>query len=103
MPYYSNQSNWQITDYRYLHRYLHRMFFYYKDRMKEIENIDLSKTSNVTRVIMFCIIKYYNYDFLLEKPNLKALNKCIPLEKPLILDEDSLNENDVYKTMNIIY
>lgn len=103
MPYYLDQTDWKIEDYRYLHRYLHRMFFYHNKRMAEIESIDLSKTTNTTRVIMYCIIKYYKYDFLLDMINLSKLKKCVPLESPLILDEDTLNEDDIYKTMNIIY
>jgi len=105
MPYYENQKNWTSNDFYCLHRYLHRMLFYYDKRIEEIKAIELEKLSIETKVIMYCIIKYYNLDFLFNLDNLKELKNCKPLNIPLILDEEIpvSTGNDIYKKMNIIY
>ncbi|WP_448903045.1 hypothetical protein [Eubacterium sp.] len=102
--YYEIQNNWTKDDYYYLHRYLHRMLFYYEKYSKEISSLDLKKMSTETKVLMFCIIKYYKYDFLLEKyENLSELVNVKPLKNKLVLEDSTGSENDIYKQMNVIY
>lgn len=101
--YYLCQDGWTKDDFYCLHRYLHKMIFYYHKRMDEIKALDLSLMSLETKTIIFCLIKYYNHDFLLELDNLKALKNTKPLEKPLIIDGDTARDNDVYKELNIIF
>ena len=103
LPYYIDQSGWTNNEFYCLHRYLHRMIFYYKKRMEEIENIDLNRTSIETKVLMYCIIKYYHYDFLMDLDNLLELKQAKPLEHPLVIDGDTSNDDDVYKEMNVIF
>ena len=102
--YYEIQTDWTKDEYYYLHRYLHRMLYYYKKFSEEIRALDLTKMSKETKVLMYCIIKYYNYDFLLEQyDNLYELSSIEPLEKELILNDNPLPEENIYKQMNVIY
>lgn len=102
--YYEVQTEWNKGDYSHLHRYLHRMLFYYKKFASEISELDLSKMSKETKVLMYCIIKYYNYDFLLQQyENLAELSDIKPLEKELVLDDSTLPKEEIYKQMNVIY
>lgn len=102
--YYELQDGWTKDDYYYLHRYLHRMLFYYKKFSKEISLLDLSKMSEETKVLMYCIIKYYNYDFLMEQyDNLSELADTKPLKYKLVLDDSTISEDDIYRQMNVIY
>ena len=101
--YYLCQDGWTKNDFYYLHRYLHKMIFYYHKQMDEIKALDLSLMSLETKTIIFCLIKYYHHDFLLELDNLKALKNTKPLEKPLIIDGDTARDNDIYNELNIIF
>lgn len=102
--YYEIQTDWTKDEYYYLHRYLHRMLYYYKKFSEEIRALDLTKMSKETKVLMYCIIKYYNYDFLIEQyDNLYELSSIEPLEKELILNDNPLPEENIYKQMNVIY
>lgn len=102
--YYQDQTDWTKNEYYYLHRYLHRRLFHYKKYAEEISSLDLSKMSKETKVLMYCIIKYYNYDFLIEQhENLSELADTKPLEDKLILDDNPLPEDNIYKKMNVIY
>ena len=103
MPYYENQANWTSNEFYCLHRYLHRMFFYYNKRIDEIKSIQTNKLSTETKVLIYCIVKYYNLVFLFDLENLKDLKKCKPLENPLIIDGDTASDDDVYKKMNVIF
>mgnify|MGYP003298044815 CR=1 FL=1 len=69
-PYYEDQSEWTADEFYYLHRYIHKMFFYHNKRMAEIESIDINKLTERTKVLMYCVIRYYRLDFLFEKNNL---------------------------------
>ena len=102
-PYYENQENWSSNEFYCLHRYLHKMIFYYEKRLDEIKNIDVNKLTEETKVIIFCITNYYNYNFLFDLNNLNSLKKCKPLKTPLIIDGDTSKEEDIYKKMNIIF
>lgn len=102
--YYEIQTDWTKDEYYYLHRYLHRMLYYYNKFSEEISSLDLNKMSKETKVLMYCIIKYYNYDFLMERyDNLSKLFDIKPLENELILDDNPLPEDNIYKKMNVIY
>ena len=102
--YYESQTNWTKDDYYYLHRYLHRMLFYYEKYSQEIRMLNIEKMSAETKVLMYCIIKYYNYDFLFDKyENLSKLTETKPLKNKLVLDDSTVSENDIYKHMNVIY
>lgn len=102
--YYESQTGWKAEDYYYLHRILHRIFYYYDKYADEIHNMDLSRMSDQTKVLIYCIIKYYNNDFLFSREkNLKDLEQTKPLKTTLILDEYPLKEDNIYKQMNVIY
>jgi hypothetical protein len=102
--YYDAQEMWDSEDFYYLHRYLHRLFYYYKKHIEEIKNMDISKMTESTRVLIYCIIKYYGLDFLLgECENLKELADTKPLKTTLVLDKDPLPEDNIYKQMNVAY
>lgn len=102
--YYEMQDNWSAEDFYYLHRCLHRLFYYYKKYSDEIRKMQLDLMTRETKILIYCIIKYYNYDFLLEEyQNLKELAYIKPLEKTLVLDENALPEDNIYKEMNVKY
>lgn len=102
--YYEIQTGWSKDDFYYLHRYLHRMLFYYEKYAKEISELDLSKMTKETKVLMYCIIKYYHYDFLMEQyDNLAELSDTKPLDEKLVILDKPLPENNIYKDMNIVY
>ena len=43
--------------------------------------LNIEKMSAETKVLMYCIIKYYNYDFLFDKyENLSKLTETKPLK-----------------------
>ena len=102
--YYEDQKNWTKGEYCFLHRYLHRLFFYYSKHEEEISEMDLARMSSETRVLIYCIIMYYHYDFLFTKyHNLESLRDTEPLTEKLVLDDTILPEDDIYKQMNVVY
>ena len=102
--YYQEQNMWDSEDFYYLHRCLHRIFYYYKKNLEEIKNMDISRMAENTRVLIYCIIKYYELDFLFDEcANLKPLAKTRPLETTLVLDTDPLPEDNIYRRMNVAY
>lgn len=102
--YYEVQDDWTKDEYYYLHRCLHRILFYYEKFSEEISLLDLSKMTTETKVLIFCIIKYYHYDFLIEQhENLSELADTKPLKYKLVLDDSMISEDDIYKQMNVIY
>ena len=102
--YYQEQSNWSTEDYYYLHRCLHKLIWYYKKNTAEIEKMDVSRMSENTKVLIYCIIKYYNMEFLFDIfENLRSLADTKPLEKTLVLDTEPLPEDNIYKRMNVAY
>ncbi len=105
MPiYYLNQKDWTRSEYCYLHRYLHRMLFYYDKHRAEIAEMNIGKMSERTKVLIYCIIIYYHYDFMFDDfKNLSLLKNTKPLSDKLILDDSTLQEDDIYKKMNVIY
>lgn len=100
--YYESQDDWNKEEYYYLHRVLHRLFFYYKKNSEEIELLELNRMSEKTKVLIFCIIKYYGFDFLFDKyKNLMPLKNTKPLKEVFVLDDNPLPENNIYKEMNV--
>ena len=102
MPYYESQQGWGKNEFYCLHRYIHKMIWYHQSRMDEIKSLDLSRMTDETKVIMYCIIMYYGLNDLFELDNLQALRFTKPLPTPLVIDGDTV-ENDVYKEMNIYF
>ena len=102
-PYYLDQTGWDKDDYYTLHRYIHRMIFYNKKRMEEIKKLDLSRMTAETKTLLYCVIKYYHFDYLFDLQNIKPLENCRPLEKQLVLDGATAFEDDIYREMNVVY
>lgn len=66
--------------------------------------MDIGRMTDITRVLIYCIIVYYHYDFLFsEYNNLAPLKKTESLKEQLILDDGTLQEDDIYKKMNVVY
>ena len=102
--YYENQEDWTKEQFCFLHRYLHRLLYYYNKHEDEISKMNLNRMSEATRVLIYCIIRYYHYDFLFsEYKNLSGLKDTKPLSTKLILDDSTLQEDDIYKEMNVVY
>lgn len=100
--YYLSQVDWTKDDYYRLHRFLHRMFYYYEKYMDEIKKLELSRMSVETKTMIYCIVKYYNNDFLLTD-NLEELKDTKPLDYKLVIDGSTASEDDIYAKMNIVY
>lgn len=101
--YYESQDNWGINEYYYLHRVLHRMFYYYDKYADEISSLDVSKMSVNTQVLIYCIIKYYKNDFLFDRfSNIKMIENAEPLNDKLVLDDNPLPEHSIYTDMNVV-
>ena len=102
--YYENQNNWDKDDYYYLHRVLHRIFYYNKKYSDEIKSMDVSRMSDRTRVLINCIVRYYGFDYLFDEyTNIKDISKAKPLPESLVLDDEPLPEDNVYRQMNVVY
>ena len=102
-PYYAPQNGWSSNDYYSLHRYLHRLVTHADRKKDEIEQLDVQKMSDKTKVLLYCIISYYHLDRLFELSNLQALTACQPLSEPLVLGNHGLREENVYYKMNVIF
>ena len=101
--YYMDESSWGENEYYALHRYMHKIIYNKDRKMKEIENINVSRMSEKAKVLLYCIIKYYNMDELLDMENLSPLRECAPLKDPLILDRCAANRNTIYERMNVVF
>lgn len=102
-PYYVDQKNWSSDDYYSLHRYLHRLLLHSDRKKNEISELDISRMSDKTKVLMYCIISYYHLDELFDLANLNGLTECKPLSEPLVLGEHGLKEENVYYRMNVMF
>ena len=101
--YYEPQEGWGEREYYYLHRVLHRMFFYHEKFADEISKMDTSKMSEKTKVLIKCVVVYYNNEFLFDKyENIKEIEKIQPLKDELVIDEHPLPEDNIYKKMNVV-
>ena len=102
--YYEPQEGWGIKEYYALHRYLHRMLFYDEKYSEEIAAIDLSRLTKETIALMYCIIRYYQKEYLYEQyENLRAVKNACPLSEPLVIDEPPYLNETAYEEMNVIY
>ncbi len=98
---YAPQNDWSNDDYYSLHRYLHRLVLHADRKKDEIEQLDIQKMSEKTRVLLYCIISYYHLEELFELSNLQKLVECKPLPEPLVLSSYGLKEENVYYRMNV--
>lgn len=102
--YYDPQVGWGKEDYYYLHRVLHRMIYYYDKNKEEITRLDVSRMTENTKVLLNCIIRYYDKDFIFDIiPLGEELRDVKPLKTKLVLDDNPLAEDNVYKEMNVVY
>ena len=101
-PYYLNQNGWTSDDYYGLHRYLHRLFLHYDKKKEEIQSMDISRMTDETKVLIYCILKYYSMNDLMQLDNLKSLVDCAPLKTPLVLGNHSIKSVTVYNDMNVM-
>ncbi len=101
-PYYMDQKGWGADEYYGLHRYLHRVFLHYDRKKEEIESMDISKMSEETKVLIYCILEYYHLNDLFQMENLNMLKKCTPLKKPLVLGNHKIKGDNIYNHMNVI-
>ncbi len=102
-PYYAPQNDWSSNDYYSLHRYLHRLVTHADRKRDEIEQLDVQRMSDRTRVLLYCIISYYHLEKLFELSNLHKLKECKPLSEPLVLSDHGLKEENVYYKMNVMF
>ena len=102
--YYEDQTGWSNKEYLYLHRYLHRIFFYYKKYHEIISSMDINRMSEKTKVLIYCIIKYYGNDFMFrEYRNLESIENTKPLMERLVLEDRVKHPDDIYRVMNVAY
>lgn len=102
-PYYLDQLGWNNNDYYSLHRYLHRLITHADRKQDEINSLDTSQMSERTKVMLYCIIRYYRLDGMLEPANLKGLADQKSLTEPLVLSIHGLKEENVYYKMNVMF
>lgn len=101
---YEPQDNFGPKEYYYLHRCVHRTFFYHEKYREEIARMDLSRMTEITKVLIYCVIKYYHKEFMFDEfPNLHDLVKTKPLPELLVMDCRPLPEQNIYKKMNVAY
>ena len=100
-PYYMNQDGWGMNEYYSLHRYLHRLILHSDKKKDEIQSMDVKQMSDRTKVLMYCIIKYYKREYLMDSNNLNQLRNCKPLTEPLILGNLNLDVPE-YNEMNVL-
>ncbi|MBQ4486797.1 MAG: hypothetical protein II936_07310 [Oscillospiraceae bacterium] len=101
-PYYLDQNGWSSEDYYSLHRYLHRLILKHEQRSSEIALMNTSLMSEKTKVLLYCIIKYYGLEMLFKLPNLSDIADCKPLSEPLVLGTHDLRE-PFYYDMNVVF
>ena len=111
--YYLDQTDWRTEDYYTLHLFLMKMVENYnttigsydgKKRIEEIKAMDLSRMSEESKVLLYCIIQSTNKQFLLDLPNLSGLRKLKPLERPLRISTRRWTNNlPIYKQYGVDY
>ena len=100
-PYYENQADWGSEEYYGLHRYLHRLILHRDRHQDEIISMDVGQMADTTKVLLYCIIKYYHLDELFHLDNLRPLADCKPLSAPLTIGDHRINEDNIYRQMNV--
>jgi len=111
--YYFDQTGWTAEDYYTLHLFLMKMIENYdttigsydgSKRIEEIKSLDLSRMSEESKVLLYCIIQNENKQFLLDLPNLSVLREQKPLSKPLtITTRRRINNIPIYKQYGVVY
>ena len=102
-PYYLDQQGWNSNDYYSLHRYLHRLITHAGIKQDEIKSLDTSQMSERTKVLLYCIIRYYRLDGMFELANLRGLADQKSLSEPLVLSSHGLKEENVYYKMSVMF
>lgn len=111
--YYFDQTGWTVEDYYTLHMFLMKMIENYdttigsydgKKRIEEIKSLDLSRMSEESKVLLYCIIQSEGKGFLLNLPNLAELKNLKPLKKPLrVTTLRRPNNIPVYRKYGVVY
>ncbi len=111
--YYFDQTNWKSEDYYTLHLFLTKMIENYdttvgsydgNKRIEEIKALDLSRMTEESKVLLYCIIQNEKKQFLLDLPNLSALRVQKPLEKPLYITTRRRKYNiPIYRQYGVVY
>jgi hypothetical protein len=99
--FYEEQESWTRERYYALWRYLNRFFL--RATKSQLEEIDLSECTEITKVMMYCFIKTQKKDWVFEYPNLAALVDVKPLAEPLHLIIPPTNSNQIFAKYNIIF
>ena len=71
-------------------------------KKEEIQSMDISRMTDETKVLIYCILKYYSMNDLMQLDNLKSLADCAPLKTPLVLGNHSIKSVTVYNDMNVM-
>lgn len=111
--YYFDQTDWTTEDYYTLHLFLVKMVENYdttigsydgKKRIEELKALDLSRMTEESKVLLYCVINSENKQFLLDLPNLSALKEQKPLSKPLrITTRRRTNNIPIYRQYGVVY
>jgi hypothetical protein len=111
--YYLDQTDWKTEDYYTLHMFLMKMVENYdttvgsydgRKRIEEIKSIDLSRMSEESKVLLYCVIQNEGKQFLFDLPNLSSLRAQKPLEKPLrVTKRRRANNIPVYRKYGVFY
>ena len=111
--YYFDQDDWTDEDFYALHLFMVKMIENYdtatgsydgQKRIEEIKALDLSRMTEESKVLLYCIIMNEKKEFLLDLPNLAALHSVRPLEHPLrITSRKRVNNIPLYRKYGIIY
>ena len=101
--YYQDQSDWDMNDYYFLNRSITRMLNYYKKRMAELQSLDLTRMSNITKAILKAnlIARSKACEELIRLENLKGLLEVEPLKTTLILTSNPTRSIEAFEQMNI--
>ena len=111
--YYFDQTDWTTEDFYTLHLFLSKMIENYdtttgsydgRKRIEEIKELDLSRMTEESKVLLYCIIQSENKQFLLDLPNLHELRDQKPLKKPLLITTRRRKNNiPVYRNYGVVY
>ena len=99
--YYQNQTSWGMDDFYYLHRYLNKLVYNSAIRKDEIEELQLNRMSDITKVLLYVVIRFQAKMYLLSLPNLDELKETKPLPAKLNLVEQPTDAHGLYVEYNI--
>ena len=75
---------------------------HYDKKKDEILSMDVSRMTEETRVLIYCILYYYKMNDIIQLDNLKPIAKCVPLKNPLVLGNHGIKGMAVYDSMNVV-